>query len=90
MPGYVPEGADPRGILQPPADGDITVTNSAGTPNPSVQIWAENNYWGGPAPVFSNTARGFDVFVPAGSNVTYRAPGTYLPIMVDPLSWAPR
>jgi hypothetical protein len=90
VPGFVPEGADPRGIEQPlSADGDISVTNLS-TANPPIQLWTENNYWGGGAPTVSATSRGVEVYVPTGSNVTNHIPTTYLPISVHPLSWAPR
>ena len=91
VPGYVPPGVAGDGVIsQPPADGDITVTNSGGSPNPTIQIWAENNYWGGAAPSFSQTGTGSEVFVPSGSNVNYQVPRTFLPISVDPFSWAPK
>lgn len=75
-PGYVPPGADPAGIDtvesgQPVGfDGHISLSNArpAGSANPPIQLWANDNYWGGGAPVVSS-AKGQAVYVPAGSNV---------------------
>ncbi len=83
VPGYVPPGADPNGIdtleagLPVVFDADISIANDRPSPNPAIQVWVNNNYWGGGAPVFS-TNKGQDIYVPAGSNVTYNPPATYL------------
>lgn len=74
VPGYVPPGADPAGIdiveggQAVVFDGHISLTNARPGPNPPIQLWANNNYWGGAAPVVSSV-KGQDIYVPAGSNV---------------------
>jgi hypothetical protein len=83
VPGYVPPGADPAAIdtveagLPVVFDADISVANAQPSPNPPIQVWVDNNYWGGGAPVFS-TAKGQDIYVPAGSNVVFNPPTNFL------------
>lgn len=72
-PGYVPPGADPSGI-EPIAmvDGDISVQNANPAPSPAINIYASNDYWGGGAPNVSSTPGGTtDVYIAAGTNVTF-------------------
>lgn len=83
VPGYVPRGADPAGIDTTEAglpvvfDADISVTNDRPSPNPPIQVWISNNYWGGGPPVISTT-KGQEVYVPTGSNVVVNPPASFL------------
>jgi hypothetical protein len=70
-PGYVPRGVDASGVDAHTFDGDVSVahTNPA---NPAIQVYASANYWGGGAPVVSTTpGAATDVYMPAGSRVTF-------------------
>ena len=85
VPGYVPPGADPTGIdtveagLPVEFDADVSVTNDRPLPNPPIDLWLDNNYWGGGPPVISTTkGQDVDVYVPTGSNVSVHAPASYL------------
>jgi hypothetical protein len=70
-PAYVPPGASPADIDPHTFDGDISVAN-ANMSNPSIRVYASGNYWGGGAPAVSSTGGlTTDVFIPAGSNVTF-------------------
>ncbi len=83
IPGFVPPGADPAGIdtiesgLPVVFDADISVANGQPSPNPAIQLWIDNNYWGGGPPAVSST-KGGDVYVPSGSNVIVIPPATFL------------
>ena len=75
VPGYVPPGADPAGVDAYGFDGDVSVAN-ANLANPAIRLHASDNYWGGSAPVVSSTpGQSTDVYIPAGSNVTFSSSG---------------
>jgi hypothetical protein len=71
VPGFVPPGADPSGIEPITFDGDLSIANA--NPNqPSIDVYASNDFWGGGAPIRSTTpGETTDVHIPAGSNVTF-------------------
>ena len=80
-PNYTPPGANGAAIDRR-FDADFSVRNDRPAPaNPAIQVWANNNYWGGGAPVVGTSPAGQDVYIPAGSNVTFTAT-TFL--TVDP------
>jgi hypothetical protein len=55
-PGYVPPGADPSGIDPVVVDGDVSVANAVLSPlSPPINVYASEDYWGGGAPVVTNT-----------------------------------
>jgi hypothetical protein len=72
-PGYVPPDADPSGIDPVTVDGDVSIANAVPSPtSPSIDVYASNDFWGGGAPIRSTTPGGTtDVYIPAGSNVTF-------------------
>lgn len=73
VPGFVPPGADPAGIDPVTAAGDLSVANAVASPtSASIDVYASKDFWGGGAPIQSTTPGGAtDVFIPAGSNVTF-------------------
>ena len=75
VPGYVPPGvADPSGIDPVTVNGDISVANANASPSPSIDVYASKDFWGGGAPIVSTIPGGAtDVYIPAGSNVTFHS-----------------
>jgi hypothetical protein len=53
----------------------VSVANANAT-NPALEVYGSDNYWGGAAPVVSNTAGTLtDVYIPTGSNVSFTSTG---------------
>ncbi len=82
VPGYVPPGSDGDGIIETTEsglpvelDGDISLINAAA--GSLIQLWANNNYWGGGAPVIS-AAKRQDIYSPTPNYVVIHPITSYL------------